>query len=482
MGLLNKRFILFFFLLHFVVDIRADFHYFLNHQDQKAYRINTVSKFLEKYNNQGKWLPMRLIQFDSSTSAGFPKNIEVNHIQSLDQNKFYFNADCTNQIFVLDLKLMVFKRLDKTFYRGDNCHSYRFFRNGVPHSVGGYGFWRTNNHIIYFDEKRKEWEAYTSTGIPPLAINGGFVAYLPDKDELITFNNLPSDVNINGGSVHRDRTIYSFSFKNKKWSTIGTVSSKKFIDLLEGTGQNFRDHNYFTGKFLLLGKDNSSNAYYAINARTLEMFKFADQNMQLSKFFIGSSDNQFPTLHNFEFILNIRQKTSENLSTEEFQLENFDVLFSNSTSIGFIYENEWFISEIFFGFIFLIFILILFWFIVKKGKLIFFKRFSYSNELEFSNKLVDESTIRLLKRLIETFSTGGIDVDETNTILSLSVLAHDAQRYKRSAIVKEANTKLAFMTNCPDSIQRQDSVLDRRQKKYMINPLAINALREFLKH
>jgi uncharacterized repeat protein (TIGR03843 family) len=74
-----------------------------------------------------------------------------------------------------------------------------------------------------------------------------------------------------------------------------------------------------------------------------------------------------------------------------------------------------------------------------------------------------------------------IDVDETNSILGLTTLAHDAQRYKRSAIVKEANVKLALLTNCHDTIQRQDSDLDRRQKRYMINSLAINAVKDFLK-
>lgn len=480
MGLLNKRFILVFFLLHFAVDIKADFYYFLNHQDQKAYRINTVSKFLEKYNNQGKWLPMRPIQFDSSTLAGIPKNIEVNHIQSLEQNKFYFNADCTNQIFVLDLKTMVFKRLDITFYRGDNCHSYRFFRNGVPHSVGGYGFWRTNNHIIYFDEKSKEWEAYISTGIPPLAINGGFVAYLPDKDELITFMNLSHDVNLNGGAIHLDRAIYSFSFRNKKWSTIGAVSSKKIIDLLEGTAPVFNKSICFTGNYFIVDNEIGSNDFYAINARTLELLKYADRNQRLTKFYFGR-DNQFPYLHNFEFILNIRQKTSENLSSEEFQLENFDVLFSNSTSMGFIYENEWFRSEIFIGLISVLFISLLIWLSIKKGKSLFFKRFSYSNQFISSDKLVIESAFRLLNRLVNTYPTGGIDVDETNTILGLHTLAQDAQRYKRSAIIKEVNLKLAFITHCSDTIQRQDSDLDRRQKRYMINAMAINAVKEFLK-
>lgn len=117
----------------------------------------------------------------------------------------------------------------------------------------------------------------------------------------------------------------------------------------------------------------------------------------------------------------------------------------------------------------------------KKGKSLFLKRFNYVNELKFSGDLVNKSTILLLKRLVETYETDGIDVDETNSILGLTTLAHDAQRYKRSAFVKEANVKLALLTNCHDTIQRQDSELDRRQKRYMINSMAIKSIKEFIK-
>jgi hypothetical protein len=118
---------------------------------------------------------------------------------------------------------------------------------------------------------------------------------------------------------------------------------------------------------------------------------------------------------------------------------------------------------------------------VKKGKSVFFKRLSYTNQFISSDKLVIESAITLLNRLVETYLTGGIDVEEMNVILGLNTLAQDAQRYKRSAIIKEANARLAFITHCSVTIQRQDSDLDRRQKRYMINAVAINAIKEFLK-
>jgi len=484
MGLYIKRALLLLLLLQIGMQTRADFYYFLHHKDKTAYRINSITWNLEKLQMEGKWLVLNRIKLDSATITSLPANIEINQISSDDANQVYFSANCTNQFYRLDLKSMIFNRMDKTFYRGDNCHAYHFFRKGVLHSVGGYGFWRTNNHIIYFDEKSKEWEAYSSSGTPPQGIYGGFVAYLPEKDELISFMNYSHDVNLNNGAFFRDKAIYRYSFKNNKWAQIGSVYSKMFLELFDKTNPDPHNGNYFTGKYFIMSAIPFSGfrEYYAVNARTLEIFNFKDNVNRLTKFNMYPQENKInEVLRNKELILNIRPNQSENVVYVDSQLENIDALFVNSTSIGFINEEVWYKSEMFKWYICLLLISLIVWWVLKKGKSLFFKRFKYTNELKFSGNLVNKSTILLLKRLVETYETGGVDVDETNLILGLSTLAHDAQRYKRSAIVKEANIKLALLTNCHDTIQRQDSELDRRQKRYMINPMAINAVKDFLK-
>jgi len=484
MGLSIKRALLLVILLQIGVQTRADFYYFLQHKDQKAYRINTETKFLERYEGNGKWLALKAVLIPTSTLVNIPKNIIFENIPSLDPNKIYFNGNCTNQIYVLDLKTMVFDRLDETFYRGDNCHSYRFFRQGVLHSVGGYGFWRTNNHITFFDEKSKEWEAYTSSGTPPPGIYGGFTAYLPEKDELITFMNFSHDINLNNGAFFRDRNIYAYSFKTRHWSQIGMVYSEEFLDLINKETAQPHIGNYFTGKYFILPPKAFSGSfkYYAINPYTFEFIRLKEDATKLTKFQIDESSKTINlVLRNHELILNIRPNQSESNVFEELQLVNIDALFAKSVSLGQIDVNKWYQSEIFIGLVSILLISFLIWFVFKKVKSQFSKRFSYSNQFISSDQLVIESVIRLLHRLVESYPTGGIDVDETNVILGLNTLAQDAQRYKRSAIIKEANLKLAFITHCADTIQRQDSDLDRRQKRYMINSLAINYIKDFLK-
>ena len=212
MGLYIKRAFILVILLQIGLQTRADFYYFLHHKEKTAYRINSITWNLEKLQSVGNWVVLNRIKLDSATRTSLPVNIEINQIPSEDPNQVYFSANCTNQLYRLDLKSMIFNRVDKTFYRGDNCHAYHFFRKGVLHSTGGYGFWRTNNHIIYFDEKSKEWEAYSSTGTPPQGIYGGFAAYIPEKDELISFMNYSHDVNVNNGAFFSDKAIYTYSF------------------------------------------------------------------------------------------------------------------------------------------------------------------------------------------------------------------------------------------------------------------------------
>lgn len=484
MGLYIKRAFLLVILLQIGLQTRADFYYFLHHKDKTAYRINSVNWNLEKLQSEGKWVVLNRIKLDSATRTSLPVNIEINQIPSEDLNQVYFSANCTNQFYRFDLKSMIFNRMDKTFYRGDNCHAYHFFRKGVLHSVGGYGFWRTNNHIIYFDEKSKEWEAYSSTGTPPQGIYGGFVAYIPEKDELISFMNYSHDVNLNNGTFFRDKAIYRYSFKNNKWVQIGSVYSKMFLELFDKTNPDPHNGHYFTGKYFIMPAIPFSGfqEYYAINARTLEIFNFKDYANRLTRFNIYSHESKvIEVLRNNELVLNIRPNQSEDVVYVDSQLENVDALFLNLKSVGFINEQIWYQSEMFNWYLSLLLIAIIVWGVLKKGKSLFFKRFKYANELKFSGNLINKSTIFLLKRLVDTYTTGGIDVDETNSILRLTTLAHDSQRYKRSAIVKEANVKLALLTNCHDTIQRQDSDLDRRQKRYMINSLAINAVKDFLK-
>lgn len=88
MGLGIKRVLLLLLLLQIGMQTRANFYYFLQHKDQKAYRINTETKYLERYEGNRKWLPLKAVLFDSSILNNIPKNININNIPSLIPIRF----------------------------------------------------------------------------------------------------------------------------------------------------------------------------------------------------------------------------------------------------------------------------------------------------------------------------------------------------------------------------------------------------------
>ena len=55
MGLYIKRALLLLILLQIGLQTRADFYYFLQHNEKSAYRINSNSSNLEKFQKEGKW-------------------------------------------------------------------------------------------------------------------------------------------------------------------------------------------------------------------------------------------------------------------------------------------------------------------------------------------------------------------------------------------------------------------------------------------
>ena len=93
--------------------------------------------------------------------------------------------------------------------------------------------------------------------------------------------NYTHDVNINNGAFFRDKSIYVYSFKKSIWTKSGMVYSKEFLEIFNKTAILPHFTNYFTGKYFIIPAIPFSgfNQYYAINARTLELFFYKDDNI-----------------------------------------------------------------------------------------------------------------------------------------------------------------------------------------------------------
>lgn len=463
--------------------IRANqYAYFLNNSDHRAYRIDLFKKEIAKLDSNSNWIFFHSLRTDSTYHPDFMKTAEFTVLQKKNTNRIHIFQQCTNQIYVVDLVNFQLKRIDDTYYRGDNCSAYRFFRGDDIFSLGGYGFWRTNNHLIYFDKKTKEWEATNSKGQSPPGLYHGFVSYIPEKDVVVSFSNYFTDVSHDYGKLKLDQSIYQFSFFTKVWKKFGEITHPIIREILDEYSYDDRRHLFYTGKYFVFEPSSNKNGihkYYFVNPRTLEVLEYNDLELKYARIALSLSQPQNPSIFkNGPWLLAVLQNPNPT-SPDSFILINFDQLASRATLIGLLTDLPWYQSEWFYGIV----LFLLFAFIAMVMFRIKPKRSKKEKEVSTIQTVkldIDAVSLRLLKSILDKQMEDGLTIEEVNRILDIENLAFDTQRYRRSAMINQVNQTLTLLTGEKNSIIRENSEEDRRQKRYKINPNCLELLQDKL--
>lgn len=474
-------FILFFFLVPGFIKANQ-FAYFLSSKDHHAYRIDLVKNEIARLDSNSNWAFFNSLKTDSTFHPDFMKTAEFTVLQKTNSNIIYIFQECTNQIYVVDLTNFKLMRKDETYYRGDNCFAYRFFRGDKMYSLGGYGFWRTNNHLIYFDTKTKEWESVNAEGQAPSGMYHGFVSYFPEKDVIISFSNYSTDVSTNYGKLQLDQTIYQFSFFTKTWTKLGKITHPVIRQILEDYSYHDRRHLFYTGKYFVFETSSNRNGihtYYFINPRTLEVLEYKDLELKYARIALGASQPQNPSIFiHGPWLLNVLQNPNPE-SPDSFLYINFDDLAANATFIGFLTDLPWYQSDWFFASI-LITLVSLLILLMRKIKPSSSHKEALKPHIHEVIWDIDPTSLRLLQAILTNQNTDGATIDEVNRILDIENVAFDSQRYRRSSMINQVNQTLALLTGEKNSIIRVNSEEDRRQKRYKINPNCLTLLQSKL--
>lgn len=453
---------------------------FLHPNEIHPYRLNLNTNQLEKLDPSGNWLSVHSITMDTENPPEILDNSVFFEILGEKPTIMYFFQHCTNKVFTFDLNTYQFKRIDRTYYRGDNCYAYQFIAHNTIYSLGGYGFWRSNNHLISYNKSTEEWDAINSFGQPSKGIFRGFSAYLPERDEIISFSNYYHNVAENFGKFELDQGIYSFTFTDKTWKKIGEISLEPIHTILANLEQIQRQNIYYTGKYFIFQfiESNGVRSFYFINPRTLAVSKFEDTGQEFAKFSIVNVEEVTPrqTYRLGKYVFNFLPEA--NISpTKRILKVDMDKLAERAVFVGYLTDKPWYLSFWFRGFL----VLTIF---AGALKLVFNRKlfFSISKPIKkvvaFSPEILDDQSKHLIVVLLNHADQEGIDVNTITDLLGLSLLSPDAQRYKRSALIKELNGKLALITHSNQTIQRIDSSLDRRQKRYILDPNTIEILKK----
>lgn len=221
----------------------------------------------------------------------------------------YLLVSCTGQVYQLDRKSWVLKRMDQTFFRGANCLSVKFVRKGTLYSFGGYGFWQSTNVVTKYDPINKEWSSIGVKGEIPLAINDGISAYVPQKDVFVTMANLHVNDSKLYESSQFDWNIYEYEFKSHNFKNVGTIHLEKLKKYLEK--DIFRNY-LFNGRYFIL-TDKSITVY---RYDTMIIIDILDDY----KTYLWRNSSRFPVTSN-----------NENFSELEIHLKGVDTLAWSST-------------------------------------------------------------------------------------------------------------------------------------------------------
>ena len=337
----------------------------------------------------------------------------------------------SGQVFGLSCKDSVLRKLDGTYQHGYNFDAFQFIRQDELYSYGGYGFWMENNMLTRYDRNAQEWYLTTKAPFPVDVQKRNLTRQLRWYDK--KFDQL---------YVAYDRSVYTYSFEEEKWTEVGALS----VDILNSVELRFERLNDSLGMIRNVSSD------WLVNWRSNRLYELdLSSNDEVRK------RSGIPGVHwgyVRENVLHILRK-------------------SDKVNVGFIesfYElNRWkkwgttrFYTPIFWihsrYFLISLSVLCVLGYFIRKNFLKWKSR--STNWTQFLNELE--------RSLVDALQAEELHTDDVNRILSLDQLGWEVQRRKRSETIKSINI-FSEKALGYEIIQRHKSESDKRQVIYKIN-------------
>ncbi len=212
-------------------------------------------------------------------------------LKKIEENKFYLFHDGGGLIIeIFDNKLV---RKDNSFpFMNKFFGDFVSFENNLYH-FGGYGLFRTNNSMLFFDEgNSNQWEEITTKGNMPDEISNGLASFHPlliDSNYYVLGGN--SSFN---NSRFFNQSLLRYDFTESEWDNLGEIN----LD--------------FTDNPLIISSEScyyifDKNHFYQIQLLKEKLLRFEYQ----SSFNVDYIGQSFPYNRNDKTFLSISQKGKE---------------------------------------------------------------------------------------------------------------------------------------------------------------------------
>lgn len=360
-------------------------------------------------------------------------------------NKIWAVFPC--RLSVLEWRQSEWVDLYKGYSAGFNCQAQFFVRQGILHSYGRYGYWRTHSEIMVFDPQAGGWENLQGKHMPPFYAGVG--AYL-DGNRFLTL--MGQHIHQSSGLFDYEPHGYYYSFTERTWYPLHssvTVQPKHF-DWLDGrvfdlpkVGIQHFDYEAELG-LLVLDKQNL----------TLHFGKVAYEKFDEFAIAMG--------IGNRLLVWDARgQETALDFSGP------MPAPFKTIGQLELVTHHGWFSSLtytqrlVFYSIIALIFLVLLGWWMPVRRKNTTKIQDSALTELE-----TDEVQLALGMLLAHPASV--LEVEAFDSLLQLDAIENvDYRRVRRSRLIKSLN-EFAQETWGHDIVVRTKSPEDRRLMRYQL--------------
>ena len=379
-------------------------------------------------------------QFGTSSEHAIYNLGHVNFVSINDQ--LYYTPTGFNYVYKISGDSLI--RLDHSYFHGNNHNRLLFSWKGKIYTLGGYGFFVTNNNLTYFNFQTAEWCYEPVKGeIPPFILGVNF----RQGDFIYSFNNYKAGNNAESDKI--DSCCYRLNLNSMTWQKIAFKNKPTFFPTELYLSQAYC---FAHGRNRSIIVSLASLAYLEINNDAFGI----SSNAYVT--FIKENTLTFSKHDNNEKFTSVDLDLNKTWKENKDRVKSFEVTLLNEKKVNRPLFNFKIILAIILSILLLIYI--------------YYRRIGASIKIVVTKKTSNpEAGLKQELGLAETEAIKSIlesnqdilSTDELDELLKISHLEQDSKKLKRHRILNEIQ-KIS-----PNLVTRIKDVNDKRRFIYKIN-------------
>lgn len=419
---------------------------------------------------------LKLINFKNSNFRTYGQVLLIR------KGELYIYISATGMLYKcagnIDADSLRFDRIDKTEHYGYNINAKAFLHKDRFYNIGGYGFWRWNGQLRFFNDRSADWKIERLNREIPVVLNPpGFPQWKSRKgNQLISLGYVSANSTEKVPEQERVKSIdsvISLDLDRTNWTVLGKLNpTLDALSKAEYTLRSMLDSGVVV--------DINENIQY-LNLLDNKIYSLSNQD--ILNFFYSNIVQKVSWYHDGQIYATI---------LGEWQVDSIKIGYQDFTYTGEqVYTTSNPSSSLISGSLLAILAIAGYWFYKKSKKGVQPKDPRSKTEDQGAvrspypvKEVFEEVEKALLRMLMENMAirNSRTATDEVNRVLGMASKSGDMQKRKRSDVIRSINAKYRLLVPEKDVelIDRVKSDLDARLYEYCITASELPFLEGFL--